>query len=458
MGGCAAGVDLGRTNPKEVRKSMYRVFGRAAMLLVILVAGVGTNLSDAADWPQWRGLNRDGVWTETGLVERFESAQLPLKWRAAIGSGYCGPTVAEGRVFVMDRMLKPARQERVHCFDAETGTPLWSYAYDCVYERVQYEAGPRASVTIDAGRAYSLGTMGHLHCFDAKSGKVLWSHDCRNEYAANVPVWGIAGAPLVESDLLIVPIGGKDNACLMAFDKATGQEKWRALKDSVSYSAPIMIEQAGQRVLVYITDQRIVGLEPRTGQVYWEQPFVPKEMEITIATPVFDGRRLVATSFYDGTLLLNVHPNDLGVQQLWHRRGANEQKTDALHCCISTPMILGDYLYGVDSYGELRCLDLRTGDRIWEDLTATPKARWSNVHMVRSGDKIWMFNERGELVIGRLAPDGFHEISRAKVIDPTQDQLDQRGGVCWSHPAFANKRVYARNDKELVCADLAAKP
>ena len=210
---------------------MRRMFGGAAMLLVILVVAVATNPSDAADWPQWRGSNRDGVWTETGLVERFESAQLPLKWRAALGSGYCGPTVAEGRVFVMDRMVKPTRQERVQCFDAETGTPLWSYAYDCVYERVQYEAGPRASVTINAGRAYSLGTMGHLHCFDAKSGKVLWSHDCRKEYAANVPVWGIAGSPLVEGDLVIVAIGGKDNACLMAFDKATGQEKWRALKD-----------------------------------------------------------------------------------------------------------------------------------------------------------------------------------------------------------------------------------
>ena len=119
-----------------------------------------------------------------------------------------------------------------------------------------------------------------------------------------MPIWGIAGAPLVEDDLVIVAIGGKDNACLMAFDKATGKEKWRALKDGVSYSAPIIIEQAKQRVLVYITDQRIVGLEPRTGQLYWEQPFVPKEMEITIATPVFDGRHLVVTSFYDGMLLL----------------------------------------------------------------------------------------------------------------------------------------------------------
>jgi len=424
--------------------------------LAIVAAGAG--VCCAADWPQWRGIHRDGVWTETGLVDRFESARLPLRWRVELGSGYCGPTVADGRVYVMDRVTQPTRQERVQCFDAATGKPLWAYAYDCVYEKVQYEAGPRASVTLDAGRAYTLGTMGHLHCFDAQSGKLLWSHDGRQEYVARVPIWGLAGAPLIEGDLLIVPLGGKDNACLMAFDKATGQEKWRALKDGVSYSSPIVIEQAKQRVLVYITDQRVVGLEPRTGQLYWEQSWPPKQMEITIATPVFDGRHLVVTSFYDGMLVLKLHAQDLGVDRLWQRRGASESRTDALHCCISTPVILGDYIYGVDSYGELRCLDLWTGNRIWEDLTAVPKARWSNIHLVRNGDRFWMFNERGELLIARLAPDGFHELSRAKLLDPTTDQLGQRGGVCWSHPAFANRCIYARNDKELVCADLATKP
>ena len=436
---------------------MRRARSRLVWLFILAGCGAWATPAVAADWPQWRGPTRDGVWSETGVVERFETRELPIKWRAAVASGYNGPTVAEGRVFVMDHVTEPKPQERVHCFDAQTGRKLWSYAYDCAYERVEYKAGPRASVTISDGRAYSLGTMGHLHCFDAKSGDAVWSHDCRQEYQARIPVWGIAAAPLVEGDLVILMIGGTDDACLMAFDRVTGQEKWRALKDGISYSAPIVIDQAGKRVLVCITDQRVVGLDPQTGRLYWEHPFPPKEGVITIATPVFDGSHLVATSFYDGTLVLKVYPDKLAVEQLWRRRGANEQKTDALHCCISTPMILGDYIYGVDSYGELRCLDLKTGDRLWEDLTATPKARWSNIHMVRNGDKIWMFNERGELVISRLSPTGFHEISRAKLIDPTTDQLDQRGGVAWSHPAFANKHVFARNDKELLCADLSDK-
>jgi outer membrane protein assembly factor BamB len=435
-----------------------KAFNRIVTTWAIVAAMGGANPSLASDWPQWRGPARDGVWTETGLVERFDSAQLPIKWRVEVGSGYSGPTVAGGRVFVVDRIARPNPQERVLCFDAGTGRELWSYTYDCRYQGVQYEAGPRCSVTIDEDRAYALGTMGHLHCFDARSGVMLWQHDCRQEYNARIPVWGIAASPLIEGDLVIVHIGGRDGASLMAFDKATGQERWRALNDPASYSSPIVIDQAGKRVLVCITGERVVGLDPQTGQLHWEHPFPPKEMVITAASPVFDGTHLTATSFYDGMLLLKVHQDRLAVEPLWRRRGENERNTDALHCCISTPLILGDHLYGVDSHGELRCLDLKTGDRIWEDLTAVPKARWSNIHLVRNDDRIWMFNERGELIIARLDPKGFHEISRAKLIEPTREQLNQRGGVCWSHPAFANRCVFARNDKELLCADLSAKP
>ena len=118
---------------------------------------------------------------------------------------------------------------------------------------------------------------------------------------------------------------------------------------------------------------------------------------------------------------------------------------------------LGDYIYGVDSYGELRCLDARNGDRVWEDLTATVNDRWGNIHFVRNGDRIWMFNELGELIIAKLSPGGFREISRAKLIEPTRVQLNRRGGVCWSHPAFADKHVFVRNDEKLVCVNLSAR-
>ncbi len=134
--------------------------------------------------------------------------------------------------------------------------------------------------------------------------------------------------------------------------------------------------------------------------------------------------------------MLRLPSDKLAVEQVWRRQGRSERDTDALHSIMATPLLKGAYLYGVDSYGELRCLLAENGDRIWEDKTATPPARWSNIHMVENGENIWMFNERGELLITRLSPQGFQEISRTKLLEPTKDQLNQRGGVCWSHPAF----------------------
>ncbi|GAH71771.1 unnamed protein product, partial [marine sediment metagenome] len=270
--------------------------------------------------------------------------------------------------------------------------------------------------------------MGHLFCFDAAKGNVLWSKDLYTEYKIKMPMWGIAASPLVEDGLVIVQIGGRENACLVGFDTISGKEKWRALNDPASYSAPVVIEQAGKRVLVCWTGERLVGLNPLTGKLHWQHPFTQR-MVHNIATPVFQNNYLFVSSFFDGSLLLKVKPDRLAVEKVWQRKGPSERKTESLHCCISTPLLQGDYIYGVDSYGELRCLDLQTGERIWENLDAVPKARWANIHMVRNEDKIWMFNERGELIISKLSSEGFHEISRTKLINPTRGQLNQRGGV-----------------------------
>ena len=187
-----------------------------------------------------------------------------------------------------------------------------------------------------------------------------------------MPIWGIAAAPLVDGDLVIVQIGG-EGACLVAFDKRTGEEKWRALDDNASYSAPIMIEQAGKPVLVCWTGDNVVGLNPRSGEVYWKHPFKPAKMVINVATPVLE------TTGCSSQLLRRLADARAQDRQVWRSRksgggsGADEQHTDSLHSIISTPYLEGDYVYGVDSYGEFRCLDAKTGDRIWESLQPTPQ-------------------------------------------------------------------------------------
>ncbi len=424
---------------------------RLGCCTILFIASTAT----ADDWPQWRGPSRDGTWRETGLVEKFASPELKITWRKPIGSGYSGPTVADGRVFVTDRLVEPSQVERVHAFDEKTGETLWTYSYPCEYVNVGYTAGPRASVSIDEGRAYALGTMGNMHAFDAASGKLLWAKDLNTEYKIRMPIWGISASPLIDGKLVIVQIGG-ENACLVAFDKVTGEQRWRALDDNASYSAPVIIQQAGKPVMVCWTGDSIVGMNAQTGEVYWRHPFKPAKMVINIATPVLENGRLFFTSFYDGSVMLEVNDKELAVRELWSRQGRDEQHTDSLHSIISTPYLQGDHIYGVDSYGEFRCLDAKTGERIWESLKPTPKSRWSTIHMVENDGRMWMFNERGELIIAKLSPTGYEEISRAKLINPTEVQLGQRGGVCWSHPAYANQHVFARNDEEIVCASLAA--
>ena len=409
------------------------------------------------DWPKWRGPEADGVWRETGIIARFDGATLPAAWRAEVAGGYSGPTVADGRVYVTDRVVKPKQVERVHCFDAATGRRIWSYEYDCPYRDVSYDTGPRASVTVDDGRAYSLGTMGHIFCFDAATGEVLWKKDLKKLYKIRMPIWGIAAAPLVENELVIVHIGGDNGACVVAFDKKTGREKWKALDDNASYSTPIAIDQAGKRVIVVWTGENVVGLNPENGQVHWKHPYERKRMIIGISTPVLYKDMLFVTGFFDGSMMLRLRQDEMAVDLVWRKSGSDEQHTESLHSIISTPIIFDDHIYGVDSYGELRCLNALTGDRIWESLAAVPRARWATIHFVRHDNEVWMFNERGELIISKLSPAGFDEISRAKLIEPTMGQLPRRGGVCWTHPAFANRHVFVRNDKELICANLAAK-
>jgi outer membrane protein assembly factor BamB len=432
------------------------------MIATLFLATLLSTITLADDWPQWRGPSRDGVWHESGLLEKFPDKQIKILWRAKISSGYSGPTVAQGRVFVSDRKIEADPQnengrqtERIHCFDAVTGKPLWSHQYDCKYRNISYQAGPRASISIDDGRAFSLGTMGHLFCFAAADGKVLWKRDLGADYAIKMPIWGIASSPLVFGDLLILQIGGKE-ACMIALEKKTGKERWRALKDRASYAAPIVIRQAGKQVLVCWTGDHVAGLNPLTGEVHWKHPFTPKRMVLNVATPVAHANRLFVTAFYDGSLMLRLDTENLSVKEVWRRRGPSEKKTDSLHSIISTPYLQGDHVYGVDSYGQLRCLDGATGDRLWENLTVTSNLRWGNIHMVRNGKRIWMFNDLGELIIGELSPKGFKEISRAKLISPTRVQLARRSGVCWAHPAYAGRHVFARNDKEIICANLAA--
>jgi outer membrane protein assembly factor BamB len=420
-------------------------------ITVLLLIGLN-NILVAQDWPDWRGSNRDGVWHESGIIEKFKSEEIESKWTVPVGSGYSGPTVAKGKVYLTDLIEEPVYTVGVVCFDEQSGKKVWEYRYECVYEGIGYQAGPRASVVISEGKVYSLGSMGHLYCLDAENGKVIWQKDLNFIYEIKMPIWGIAATPLNVDHTIILQIGGRNNACVIALDKVTGEEVWRSLDEVAAYSSPVLIEKNSQRVVLVWTKNSLSGLNPSNGHVYWSYPWEQRS-GMGIATPVFYNDYVFVSSFYNGSLLLSLGDDYTTMEKIWQRSGENERKTDALHCVMNTPVIIDNYIYGVDSYGELRCLELKTGNRVWEDQTAVNRNRWANIHFVQNKDKIWMLNEQGELLITQLSPTGFTEISRAMLIEPTKKQLAR--GVVWAHPAFANQHVFIRNDNKLICADLS---
>jgi outer membrane protein assembly factor BamB len=446
-------------NRKEIttlRNRGIRTGAKAAALISFFVLAAPGVLGN--DWPQWRGPNRDGVWTETGTVEKLAGPELKVKWRVPVSNGYSGPIVANGRVYITDRVTEPKEIERVHCFDAQTGKTVWTHTYDCKYEGVSFPNGPRAAVTVHDGRAYSLGSMGNLICFDAAKGTVQWSKDLNAAYKIRMPDWGIAASPLIEGDKVIVFVSGSDNACVIAFDRKTGKELWKALPDRATYSSPIVIDQAGKRVLVVWTAERLVGLDPANGSLYWEQAFPARSGAPVgfIVTPVVSGDWLFVSAAGEGSLMLRLRQDKPAVLKAWAKVSRNIRASGFLQTLMTTPILRGDHIYGVHYFGELRCLDAASGEQVWEETNIMPRAQWASAHLVQQGDKTWIFNEKGELILSKLSPKGYQELGRALLIKPTRGQLNERGGVTWSHPAFANQHVFARNDEELVCVSLKA--
>ncbi len=177
---------------------------------------------------------------------------------------------------------------------------------------------------------------------------------------------------------------------------------------------------------------------------------------MTIATPRRMSDLLYLTCFYNGSMMLRLDPDKPAVSEVWQSKKVSEKDTDALHSTMSTPFLEGGFIYGVCSYGQLRCLKAETGDRVWETLNAaTPddkEMRWANAFIVKNGGRFFLFNEKGDLIIAKLTPSGYEEISRAHLLEPTNTMPGRP--VVWSHPAFANRCLFARNDKEIICVDL----
>jgi outer membrane protein assembly factor BamB len=433
---------------------MMRQLGLIALIMLLAVAA-----PFADDWPEFRGAGRRGVWNETGIVDRFPANGLKVLWRAPVNAGYSGPAVSGGRVFLTDfvPVAGPRGTERMLCFDEKTGTLLWKQEWDASYGEFAFTNGPHATPTVDGDRVYALGTAGTLLAMNASTGKVLWRKDFVKDFRAEFATYGFSSAPIVDGDRLIALVSHTPDAKVFAFDKMTGKEIWRALPTNgeIGESQPLLIDVGGARQLIVWDTAAVTSLNPVTGATYWTQPF-RSSMNIAM---VQNGARLLMSTFYEGPLMLELDEQRPGARMLWKGNGTSELETDKLHATLATPIIDGDYIYGICSYGQLRALNARTGERIWESQVATgERARWASGQLVQHGDRVFITNDRGELILARLTPAAYQEISRTQLIKPTTDPKNRRklGAVNWSHPAYASKHIYARNDEELIAVTLAA--
>jgi outer membrane protein assembly factor BamB len=294
--------------------------------------------------------------------------------------------------------------------------------------------------------------MGHLFCLDPQTARVIWQKNYVKDFDTDLPTWGIASHPLVDGDRLIAIVGGKNNAGVVAFNRHTGKEIWRNLSiGDIGYAPPVIYKAGGVRQLIVWHPEELLSLNPDTGHVYWRVPF-HTTMGVSIMTPLFDDPLLFVSQSWEGPLMMKLAKDKPSAKVLWRLPPDGNVDDDLVNCLMSTPILRDGYIYGISLYGELRCLEARTGRRMWQTYEPTGHARWWNAFLIPNRDRVFIHNEQGELIVARLSPKGYQEISRAKLIQPTSRL--RRRNLVWSHPAFANKSVYARNDKEIICVPL----
>ena len=416
------------------------------------------------DWPHWMGPQRDNTWNETGILDKFPDGGPKKLWSFPVSGGYAGPAVSGELVFVTDYLTKDKVKEgnwnleeqsgleRVFAVNAKTGKAVWKHEYPVKY-KISYPAGPRCTPTVDGDTVYTLGAMGDLYAFNKADGKALWKKNLKAEYdVTNMAIWGYAAHPLVDGKKLIVVAGGKDSQ-IVALDKATGKELWKAENGSdegFGYVPPSIVEYGGKRQLLTVSPTAVRSLDPETGKRIWATPYKADNGSV-IMTPVLSGDFLFFGGWNQKNLLVKLSKDKPDSVEVVYK----DDKKKGLHAVNVQPFYLDGVMYGHDQSGKLMAVEVSTGKRLWETDAVIGYSKDSGTSfIVKNGDRFFFFAETGDLVIGKLSREKFEEIDRAKkVIEPT----DTGGGrkVVWCQPAFARKKMFVRNGKELAAFDLA---
>jgi outer membrane protein assembly factor BamB len=410
---------------------------RALSVLLISVATTMAGESVGADWPQFLGPARNGVYGGLDVAENWASNGPPVIWQKAVGHGFSGPVVADHKLILFHRLDD---KETVECLDARTGSPIWSFAYPTSYQdEFGFDDGPRATPTIAGGRVYTFGAEGMLHCIDFESGKPLWSIDVKADFQAPSGFFGMACSPLVEGDGVLLNIGGAKGAGVVAFHKATGKLLWKTSDDEASYASPVAASIGGQRYALFFTRNGLLAVDPLSGGIRFQYDWHSRNRtSVNAATPLVLGDTIFLSACYGtGAVLLRLQGQR--VDKLW-------SGDDLLSNHYATSVQLNGFLYGVHGRADpgfnprpkLRCVDPKRRVVCWETDSIGAAT------IIRAAQQLIILNEKGELIDVAADPQRFLPKCRAQVL-----KSEVR-----AFPALAQGFFYARSKNRLVCLDL----
>jgi len=407
-----------------------------------------SGLCAAGDWPRWRGPAGTGHVPAHLAVPKTLPAEAKVLWRVKLGDGVGSPAVAGGKVFYLDHRQG---KEVVGAAEADTGKELWSRPLDDVFKDAHTRPGPRGTPLIDGGRVYVLSCRGELQCLGADDGKVIWRVNFVKDLgavfigergsAAGASRHGYSGSPVVDGDRLIVDVGGRDGASVVCFDKRTGRVIWKSQSDVAGHGGVVLATIAGVKQAVSFTAIGAIGLDAADGKLLWRAP-VKTRLGRHVITPVVVGETVVVSSYLAGLIGIKVTRDADGfrAERAW------VDKSSSIN--FSSPVAVGHHLYGLAPGKTLFCLDVRTGKRAWAQrgfFNGMVKKGYAS--FLVAGSNLLILAEAGQLLLVAADPARCRLVAKTKAC-----------GQNWCNPAYADGKLYLRDDKALRCVQLLAKP
>jgi len=403
---------------------------RANRLTVVILGcavGVAASCVFGQDWPQWRGPNRDGKVTGFNTPQTWPES-LVQKWSKPVGSGDATPALVEEKLYVFARQ---GGDEVTLCLSASDGNELWQdeYAAQEVTGAARRHPGPRSSPAVAEGKVVTMGVGGVLSCLNAADGKLIWRKD---PFPKVVPTFFTSSSPIVVDGLAVAQLGGRGNGAIIAYDLATGDEKWRWDAEGPEYASPAVLIVEGTKQIVALTEKSIVGVGVSDGKLLWKLPFVPERRAYNAATPIVDGQTVIYTGAGRGTKAVKIEKQGDGFapKELWSNSELAPQ--------YNTPVLVENLLFGLSNRGNLFCINAETGQTAWIDETSRDRSGFGAI--VHAGSVLITLPSSSALIVFAPNDKAYTEVAQTKVAETST----------YAHPVIAGRRIFVKDQDTLT--------